>query len=248
MGSVATTLLVFNTAERLLRGDFFHCTTTAEIKLQLREFPPGWPVLGLGTTNRIGRHGEVLVDGTADMPRFRWVDPLRQREPVELPVSRDVHLPFAALAVRSLDAPQVAWHFDSESSLLDAVTSQCQAHNYGLAALEVTGWLGPAEHQVMCEIPFGGVQGSAEARVERTTTTGEQLHAVGFYCANETIRTMVGAGSAVHLHGHLGNGGGGHLNFAAARAVDVAVWPIPEMVLRIRNLDVDRKPLSALRA
>ena len=245
---MTATLLVFNTAERLLRGDFFHCTTTAEVKVHLREFPPGWPVLGLGTTNRIGRHGELLIDGATDNPRFRWVDPLRQREPIELPISRNVRLPFIALAVRAPDAPRQHWQLDGEGSLMDAVTRRCQAENVGLAALEVTGWLGVAEHQVMCEIPLGGVRESADARAERTTTLGEHLQAVGFYSANQTIRTMLGAGSAIHLHGQLASGGGGHINSAAARAVDVTIWPIQEMLLRIRNLDIDRQPLTALQS
>jgi hypothetical protein len=246
---VAATLLVFNTAERLLRGDFFHCASTAEIARELAVFPADWPILGLGTTNRLGRHGELMIAGPAGRPSFRWVDPVDELHAIELPIDDCVDLPFAAVVARSPDAPCFQWQLGGDEPLFDAIEQRCESENLGLAALEVNGSFGATEHQVMCDIPIGGVRDGATARASLTASDGLRWQAAGLFAANETIRLMLAHGSAaVHLHGHVPGVGGGHLNAADAHDVSITVWPVPEMVLRIRNLAFDRQPLSVLHA
>lgn len=55
-----STLLVYNTADRLLRGDLFHTVTTEDVLRDLAAFPPAWPIVGVGTTNWLQRNGEVI--------------------------------------------------------------------------------------------------------------------------------------------------------------------------------------------
>lgn len=55
------TLLVYNTIERLLRGDFFHAVQIGELRADLKAYPCAWPVVGLGTSNWYKRNGETIV-------------------------------------------------------------------------------------------------------------------------------------------------------------------------------------------
>ena len=238
-----STLLAFNTVERLLRGDFYHCTRPADVTRELPRFPADWLLIGLGTTNLLGRHGEVIVDGLAGAPRFGWIDPLDQNRLSAL--DADADLPFVAVAVadptarRDVDIPIGA-------GLAAEIEAACIRANVGLAALDVHGPLDAAEHQVMCEIPAGGVRPDAPARAYRLATGRDAWRLTGFYSANPTIQTMIAHGTdAVHLHGRCVDGPGGHLNDAISGGVTVSIYPLPELVLRIRGLDVAWQPVLA---
>ena len=65
MPTSGSTLLAFNTVERLLKGDFFHTVTLGDVAGELGALPAHWPLVGLGTTNWRERHGELFVEGTA---------------------------------------------------------------------------------------------------------------------------------------------------------------------------------------
>ena len=75
MSNKQSTILAFNTVERLLKGDFFHFSTAADITKELNSFNNKWPVIGLGTTNWYKRNGEAIVEGMTDNPLFLWADP-----------------------------------------------------------------------------------------------------------------------------------------------------------------------------
>ena len=75
MAEHRSTLIALNTVDRLLRGDFFHTVALEDVFTELREFPPEWPVSGLGTTNWYGRNGEIVIEGTAGEPSLLWSDP-----------------------------------------------------------------------------------------------------------------------------------------------------------------------------
>lgn len=241
---MGSTLLVFNTVERLLRGDFYHCASPADVAKELEGFAGDWRLVGLGTTNLLGRHGEVLVDGSAAAPRFGWIDPL---DPSRLGVLHsNADLPFVAVAACDPDG-RLEIEVTSGADLADEIEAACIRANVGLAALDVHGPLEAAEHQVMCEIPLGGVRPEAPTRANRVATGRDAWRLTGFYSANPTIQTMLAHGTdAVHLHGRGVAGLGGHLNHATSGGVAVSVWPLQELVLRIRGLDVALMP--ALRA
>ncbi|MBL7183893.1 MAG: hypothetical protein ISS50_05525 [Anaerolineae bacterium] len=65
----------YNTVERLLAGDLLHTVTITDGQADLVTFPPDWPVVGVDTTDWIGRNGEMMPDGTAGHLRFWWADP-----------------------------------------------------------------------------------------------------------------------------------------------------------------------------
>lgn len=233
-----STLLVFNTVERLMRGDFYHCTTIREVVEELRALPADNPLIGLGTTNWADRHGELLVHGTAGQPRFEWVDPFDASQGARaLTGEHGADLPFAAVAACDWNDTRHIWRLDPGEDVFRGIAARCEVGNVGLAALRVRGVFRAAEHQVMCRIPAGGVRPQVPALAKIAGTTALPWKALGLYSANPTIQAMLSHGdAAVHLHGHVPGVAGGHLNGATAAAVEVTAWPIFELVLRIRNL------------
>ena len=235
------TLLAFNTVERLLKGDFFHAITLDDLQRELATLPPDWPVLGLGTTNWQERHGELLVEGTAGAPRFLWADPESDPPASIVELDATAPLPFAAVAAWDPAGAHHRWVLPEGADLHTGVADGCAAANVGLAAVRVTGPLHDVAYQVMCHIPIGGVTTEHQAVALQERRHSDAWTAIGLYAANPTIQAIVSHGvAAVHLHGRAGDPGqGGHLNAAVATgATQVDVWPLAELVLRIRQLDV----------
>jgi hypothetical protein len=113
----------------------------------------------------------------------------------------------------------------------------------------VSGELTHVAYQVMCHIPIGGIRADHEAVARQRRRESDRWHAVGIYAANPTIQSIVSHGVAsVHLHGMSGEPKqGGHLNAAdATEGTRVDVWPLGELLLRIRALDVAVRPMSDL--
>jgi hypothetical protein len=244
-----STLLAFNTVERLLKGDFFHTVTLADVRGELAALPASWPLVGLGTTNWQERHGELFVDGTAGAPQFSWADPDGQppARVVALEDGADPYLPFAAVAACDPDAARHAWRLDDGEDLHGAIASRCRGANIGLAALVVTGELRHVQYQVMCHLPIGGIRADHEAVARQERREDDDWYALGLYAANPTIQSIVSHGvAAVHLHGQVGSPRqGGHVNSAVATAATtVEVWPVPDLVMRIHALDVAVRPTA----
>ena len=242
-----STLLAFNTVERLLKGDFFHTVTLADVTNELATLPAHWPLVGLGTTNWRERHGELFVEGTAGAPAFAWADP--DGDPPAAVVTLDDHLgprlPFVAVAACDPDAPKHTWRLDDGEDVHHAIATRCQEANIGLAALVVTGELRDVSYQVMCHLPVGGIRPEHEAVAKQQRRDDDEWRALGIYAANPTIQSIVSHGvAAVHLHGQVGAPRqGGHVNSAVATAATtVDVRPIPHLVMRIHGLDVADRP------
>jgi hypothetical protein len=231
-------LLAFNTVERLFRGDFFHCVDAGEVRAHLRSYPAAWPVVGLGTTNREERHGEVFVDGTAGSPRFRWADPAVG---ALVPLDDADPLPFVAAAACDPDGPALEWTIDEGAAVAAAIASRCESENVGLAALVVRGRLREVAYQVMCHIPLNGIRDDDRPVAQQRHEEGAAWEALGLYAANPTVQAVVSHGvAAVHLHGRLDDPPrGGHVNDAiAGPGTVVRVFPLRDLVVRIRDLDV----------
>ena len=62
------TIVLFNTVERLLRGDFFHVSEMEDVTEALNAFPKSWSVVGVGTSNWYRRNGELVQD--PDVPQL----------------------------------------------------------------------------------------------------------------------------------------------------------------------------------
>jgi hypothetical protein len=261
-----STILSFNSVDRLLLGDFFHSVTPAAVCNDLRTYPPHWPVMGLGTTNWFRRNGELLIDGSAAEPHFWWADPLA--EPPGsislLDASRDQlvghgwvspalneelgrpHFPFAAVAVCDPAVPNRRARLNDGQDVYTGIAEVCEEANLGLAALRVRGPIRTVEYQTMCHIPVGGIREGSPASARVDLQNDATWDAIGFYSANPTIRALLShEAAAVHLHGRLAAGGrGGHWNTAfAARDTEVEMSPIQDLVLRIRDLDKAVQPV-----
>jgi hypothetical protein len=243
MPRTGSSLLAFNTVERLLKGDFFHTVTLADVAAELGDVPPAWRLVGLGTTNWRERHGELFVEGTAGAPAFAWADP--EGDPPAAVVTLDDHLgprlPFVAVAACDPDGPHHRWTLADGDDVHQAIATRCEEANIGLAALVVTGELRDVQYQVMCHLPVGGIRPDDEAVAHQERREDDEWRALGIYAANPTIQSIVSHGvAAVHLHGQVGTPRqGGHVN--AAVAVDgttVEVWPLAHLVMRIHGLDV----------
>ena len=269
-GHPRSTVLAFNSVERLLRGDFFHSVSPTQVTDELALFPSDWPVAGVGTTNWYRRNGELVIDGVAARPRFLWADPDAEPfgEVCELE-ARDSrigpslvspqpgeadgcpHLPFAAVGVWDPGAPRYEWTLDGSQDVHSAITQRCAGANVGLAALRLDGRLSEVVYQTMCHIPLGGVRPDQPASARKEAELGAEWTAVGFYSANPTIQTVLGFPStSVHLHGFMpAQRRGGHWNYArAGSGVDVEVHPMQDLVLQIPGLDVAMVPPRQLTA
>jgi hypothetical protein len=261
-----STLLAFNTVERLLRGDFFHCVTETDIRADLGRFPSSWPIAGLGTTNWYGRNGELLIEGSASAARFYWADPLTDppgttmnlasQETAALaktltsPSVRDVavrpHFPFAAVAAWDPAGLVHRWHLYDGEDLHSGIARLCEATNVGLAALRITGRLHVTTYQTMCHIPIGGITIDRPAAARVSSRSEVHWNLSGFYSANPTIRVMLaGAAEVVHLHGRDETSRqGGHLNTATASSeTEVEARPLRDLIVRIPDLEVARLPV-----
>lgn len=262
-----STVLSFNTVERLLRGDFFHSVTPGEVRAELATFPADWSISGLGTTNWYRRHGELLIEGSAGHPRFLWADPAgdplgkivefedSSATPIDevSPSLREErgcpHFPFAAVAVWDPAGPGHEWRLEEGQDVHAAIADWCESSNVGLAALCLKGALLDVEYQTMCHIPLGGIRDDAPASTRVEAQKDAQWDAVGFYSANPTIRAVLGySGAAVHLHGRVDDHGrGGHWNSALATSTArVEVRPLQDLMLHIRDLDVALLPVRSL--
>lgn len=81
--SARSTLLSFNTVERLLSGDFLHTVHWDTALSEIRRFPEDWILAGIGTTSWFERNGETIIGGTVGNPTVHWSDP-RNHDPMHV--------------------------------------------------------------------------------------------------------------------------------------------------------------------
>ncbi len=256
-----SSLLVYNTVDRLLRGDLFHTVTTADVIEDLSTFPDAYPVVGIGTTNWLRRNGEVVADGTAQSPHFLWADP--ESDPVgqmldlcwQSPSERGTPLvtprvdandqqanfPFLALAVCD-PAQSMHWDIadvaDAHAWLIDALASR----NVGVAGVQFRGQFGHVKTTDAYNVPLGGLDLSGGY-------TGDQFFRFreyerdewllnGIYAANPSLQPFISvANHPLHLHGcRVSERDGGHIVSAEVVAASVTVFPLNDLILRIHDV------------
>jgi len=155
------TLLVYNSVQRLLASDLLHTVTITDVQADLAGYPPDWPVVGVGTTNWIGRNGEMMPDGTAGHLHFWWADPgsPSQADVVDLAVRGPrsaVEFPFLALAIGD-PATVITWTLRDVPDVHAWLEERLDADGIDLAGVQLRGEFGPVRTTVAYNIPLTGL-------------------------------------------------------------------------------------------
>ena len=269
MSPLPATLLVFNTADRLLRGDLFHTVTASSVANDLSAFDPAWPVVGVGTTNWLKRHGEVIPDGRVSDLHFWWADPEGERVGQIIDVKaqkpspsgpelktpqygiddEDANFPFLVLAV--CDPTQViTWTLSGVDSVHEWLKQQLASVNMGVAGLQLRGRFGAVKTTDAYNIPISGMNLSGGYRGDEYFRTGQYESGEwilnGVYVANPSLQPFISVpGMPLHLHGwQPGIMEGGHIVSAQAADVTATVWPMDDLVLKINNVAKAMNPVK----
>ena len=254
-------LLVYNTVDRLLRGDLFHTVTIADVIDDLAAFPDESPVVGIGTTSWLRRNGEVIAGGTARSPQFLWADPESspvgqvidvcwQRPsasgtPLVTPRIDDndeqANFPFLALAVcdpaKSMQF-ELADAADAHTWLIDELGKR----NVGVAGVQFRGQFGAVKTSDAYNVPLGGLDlshGYAGDQYFRFAEYhNDEWVLNGVYAANPSLQPFISVAShPLHLHGYRTVArDGGHIASATVGAAQVTVWLLDDLILRIHDV------------
>lgn len=250
--------IVYNTVDRVLRGDMFHTVTMSTIMADLAAFDPTWPIVGIGTTNWLRRHGEVIVERMDGDLRFLWSDPnstpearildLEREIPADALVTpqygvddREPNFAFLTLAVGN-PADAFTLKIDSGENLHQALREQLAAHNIGVAGLQLRGRFDRVRFTAAYHLPLTGLDLSKGHVGEDHFRTGEAEQEEwvmnGLYAANPSLHPLISVpGVPVHLHGYMpGPMRGGHINSASASGITVTVWPVDDLTMKLFNI------------
>ena len=261
MSANRSCLLVYNTVDRLLRGDLFHTVTTADVLDDLAAYPDENPLLGIGTTSWLRRNGEVIADGTARSPKFLWADPESspvgqvidvcwQRPSASGPVlvtprlddnDQQANFPFLALAVCD---PTNVLHWDISNQpdahawLIDELTRL----NVGVAGIQFQGKFGLVDTTDAYNVPLGGLDlshgytGDQFFRFSHYESDDWRMN--GIFAANPSLQPFISVAShPLHLHGYRSQArDGGHVVRAEIIEAGVTVWPLDDLILRIHDV------------
>ena len=256
-----SSLLIYNTVDRLLRGDLFHTVTTADVIEDLEAYPGGYPVVGIGTTNWLRRNGEVIADGTAGVPQFFWADPnstpvgqvidvcwqspVDSGTPLVTPRIDDndqqANYPFLALAVCD-PAHSMQWEIANTADAHEWLVSELKHLNVGVAGVQFRGQMGKVKTTDAYNVPLGGLdlsKGYAGDQFFRFSQyEGDEWVLNGIFAANPSLQPFISvANHPLHLHGYRTSArDGGHIVSAEVIAASVTVWPLDDLTLRIHDV------------
>jgi len=264
-------LFSYNTVERLLRGDFYHTVDWESVSAELARFPGDWPLIGIGTTNWFKRNGETIIQGTVKEPRVLWSDPegenpmhiidLHEQGPClkgpEL-ISPSVEgkesaaaYPFLAVAVCQ---PETAlqWECPATENVHLWIQEKMVQENVGLAAVLISGPCTYVKYASAFYLPLEGlklVDGyNAKNNLKLAEHEKGDWCVGGIYAANPTIQNIISVeGLPLHLHGYEKESRvGGHVIQIQTLGARVTVWPLKDLVMELKNLDVAWKPMRNL--
>ncbi len=240
-GEPQSTLLVFNTVERLLEGDLLHTVTISEVQASLSDFPADWPVVGAGTTNQVGRTGELIPDGVAGKLRMWWADPgsPSQGDVFDLSghVPPMVSFPFVGLAVGD---PRTAltWTAQDVPDVSGWLEKKLQDQKIDMAGVQLRGEFGPVKTSVSYNLPLTGLDLSGGYVGDDVFRFGDYVTHTwtvdGLYAADPALTRVISTpGHPLHLHGYeTGVMQGGHIGSAQAVSITATIWPLEEMIVR----------------
>jgi hypothetical protein len=254
-------LLVYNTADRLLRGDLFHTVTTADVIDDLAPYPLDVPLVGIGTTSWLRRNGEVIAEGTTRSPRFLWADPESspvgqvidvcwQRPSASGPAlvtprlddnDEQANFPFLALAVCD-PAQSLTWEITDIPNAHEWLVAQLLERNVGVAGVQFRGTFGQVDTTDAYNIPLGGLDLSkgyvGDQFFRSSHYDGDPWLMHGIFAANPSLRPFFSvATQPLHLHGYRTQArDGGHVVRAQVTTASVTVWPLNDLVLKIHDV------------
>ena len=254
-------LLVYNTVDRLLRGDLFHTVTTADVIEDLTAYSGDNPLVGIGTTSWLRRNGEVIADGTTSSPKFLWADP--ESSPVgqvidvcwQRPSSsgtalitprldandQQANFPFLAVAVGD-PANILHWDVSNQADTHEWLVSELTRLNVGVAGVQFRGRFGQVDTTDAYNVPLGGLDlshGYSGDQVFRFAHyQGDEWLINGVFAANPSLQPFISvANHPLHLHGYRSRErDGGHIVRAEVIEASVTVWPLADLVLRIHDV------------
>ena len=272
MNKLRSTLIVYNTADRLLRGDYFHTVSVSHINEDMRDFPVNWLTIGIGTTNWMGRNGEVIIDGRVDDTRYYWADPdsdpageildlasENPRETGKTPLvtpevdvdDTEPHFPFVAMCVcNPSNAIKVAG--DDIEDVHAWIIAALEADNWGLVGVRLLGDFTVVETTDAFNLPLGGLDLSdgytGEDHFRMETFTEGRWEMRGVYTANPSLRPFVTVPTLpLHLHGYeISTERGGHIIKASAATIEAELYPIDDLTLSIHNLAKASNPVKPM--
>jgi hypothetical protein len=247
------TLLVYNSCARLLAGDLLHTVTVEEVRADLGRFPAEWPVVGVGTTDWIGRNGEMMPDGAAGALRFWWADPSSPshaaiHDGADLAYVRSLHhpvrFPFLALAVGDT-AQRTTWTLDAVPDVHAWLRERLAAEEIELAGLQLHGRFGPVKTTDSYNLPLtgldlcGGYVGADHFRFVDYPPATWTMN--GLYALDPALELLVSvAGMPLHLHGYEPRAmRGGHIGSAAVVHATATVWPLTTVMPRRGHVAAD---------
>ena len=244
--TVETTLLVYNTVDRLLAGDLLNTVTVDDVQVDLAAYPSHWAVVGVGTTDWAGRNGEMLPSGTAGDLRFWWADPDSPSHANVVDLSESLaHFPFMALAVGD-PARSISWWLQDEEDVHRWLEQNLQASDIDLAGVQLEGQFGQVETSVAYYLPLTGLDLSSGYVGDDHFRFGDYVTATwtmnGVYAADPALQPVVStAGHPLHLHGYQPDRMlGGHIKSARAISVTATIWPLTNVVTRTGQLSTRR--------
>lgn len=267
MTAARSALLVYNTVDRLLRGDLYHTVTTADVLDDLAQYPDDYPITGIGTTNWLRRNGEVMLQGTTTSPTFLWADP--ETTPVGQIIDlcwqkpapngkalvtpridandQQANFPFLALAVCD-PTKRLKWDITDTPNAHEWLIAELKRLNVGVAGVQILGHFGTVETTDAYNVPLGGVDLSGGY-------TGDQFFRFaryepdhwlmsGVFAANPSLQPFISVvDRPLHLHGYRTSAReGGHIVSASIERAVVSVFPVDDLVLRIHDVAHARMP------
>ncbi len=261
MSLTRSSLLIYNTVDRLLRGDLFHTVTTADVIDDLAAYPGDFPLIGIGTTNWLRRNGEVIAEGSAQSPHFLWTDP--DSDPVGQVIDvcwqrpsasgtalvtprldandQQANFPFLALAVGD-PAQAMHWDIADAPNAHDWLVAELARHNVGVAGVQLRGRLGRVKTTDAYNVPLGGLDLSGGYQGDQyfrfCDYAGDDWLLNGVYAANPSLQPFISvANHPLHLHGYRTTArDGGHVVSAEVISASVTIWPLDDLVLRIHDV------------
>jgi len=263
MSVTRSALLAYNTVDRLLRGDLFHTVTTADVLDDLAAYPAAYPIIGIGTTSWLRRNGEVIVEGTAHLPKLLWADPdgkavgeildLCQQHPnpngAPLITPRidddDQQANYPFLAITVCDPSQrIHWEADEvpAGNTHDWLIEELTRRNVGVAGIHMEGQFGVVETTDAYNVPLGGVDlshGYKNEDVFRFARYAADTWLMkGIFAANPSLQPFISVtGKPLHLHGYRRDAReGGHIVSAQLISASVTVYPVDDLILRIHDV------------
>lgn len=271
MPDARSTLLVYNTADRLLRGDLFHTVTTEDVLRDLSGYPADWPIVGVGTTNWLMRNGEVIPDGTAGKPRFLWTDPESDplgrildvcwRTPADDGAvlvtprvdsnDRQANFPFLVVAVCNPETALI-WRVNDLPNLHEWLVGQLAANNIGVAGVQVKARCRHVRTTDAYNVPLSGMDLSKGYVGEQHFRFGEYGDSDwifnGAYTGNPSLHPFISVpGVPLHLHGYRpAEEDGGHIVVAEVAEAVVTVWPLDDMFMKLHNVSKAMNPVKTV--